>query len=301
LRTVRANVNTRKKFGCLMIGMGVLSFVQLAGASVVNFLPDQNGTAVSVNSISPTMTGADMVGMLVTVNFSDSTFQTVAWGATCGAACGQAAGAIGNGTWSLKVTGDTGAVNDIANPDGTALTPWTLTTSSSTVAITSVTLNGVPGSTVFDRDRATATGTPSGGQEGTPGSSFGIDYGFASETGKNSPFTVNVRYSNIVALAGGSQTCLGSAFAANNTATGCGDVWAQLSFTFAAGSFAATGNGNQPASWSFFQDTDRGSAVPEPFSAGLMGAGLLAFAAYAASRYSPKTARKRSEISPTVA
>jgi hypothetical protein len=207
--------------------------------------------------------------------------------------CGQASGAISGGTWTLQEVGDTGSVGNNTNPEGTANNPWTLTNTSSTTPITSVVISGdlsnscfasnlnVSGcihGVVFDRDRATGAGANSLGQEGTPGGGFGITYTFSSESGRNSPFTANVTYSNIVALTGPNQGCLGSTFAANSTVTGCGDEWATLTFTFSGNPFQATASPNTAAVWSFFQDTDA-AVAPEPLTMGLMGAGLFALAA----------------------
>jgi hypothetical protein len=268
-------------------GLLALCLACVANAGTVNILPNQNGTTVIASSITSfSTTGADMLGMLVTVTFADSTTQTVTW-AACGATCGQATGAAGTGTWTLGVTGDTGLVSSLTNPDGSALTHWTLTNTSTNLAITSIVLNGVPGNTLFDRD------LNSGGQTGTPGGSFGIDYTFSSEAGQNSPFTVNVTYSNLVVLAGAAQPCLGSVFAGLNTATGCGDEWGQLTFAFSGNPFVGTGKSKSPdAVWSFFQDSDTATAAnlaPEPFTFGLMAAGLVAVLAYRKRRISGPT------------
>lgn len=213
--------------------------------------------------------------MQVTINLVGGGSQTVAWTSTLPIGHGQATGAIGNGTWTLAETGNTGSVTDPTNPQGTAINPWTLTNTSTNVAIASVVLNGIPGNTVFDRDRATGTGADSGGQTGTPGSSFGITYTFSSESGANSPFTATVTYSGIVALSGPVQSGQGATFAVGSTATGVGDLWSNLTFAFApAQPFIATAAAN--ATWSFFQDTDTAAAfVPEPSSLALAGAALV--------------------------
>jgi len=192
------------------------------------------------------------------------------------------------------VSGNPGGVTDPTNPEATAAFPWTLTNTSRDTPITSVVLHGdlsnscfVSNSNlsgcidgiIFDRDRATANGTDSIGSptadEGTPGGSYGVTYRFSSESGSHSPFTVNVTYSDIVALQN-ATVCNGATYAASNPTIGCGDAWATLTFTFSGNTFQATG-GNSSV-WSFFQDTDA-AVVPEPLTMGLMGAGLLALAA----------------------
>lgn len=250
----------------LPIGFFALCFA-VAKASTVNILPNQNGITQVVASITSDVTdGSTMVGMTVTVNFSVGASQTVAWAST-GATSGRATGAITGGNWMLAVNGDTG---NLTAPGGTPTTAWTLTNSSTSVAITSIILDGAPTNTVFDRDRNNI---------GTPTSNFGIDYAFGgTEVGKD-PFTVNVTYSNIVALAGPNQGCSG--LPSNNTVTGCGDLWRTLTFAFSPNLFVKqNGNGHPSASWTFFQDTDTVAGVPEPLTIGLTGTGLLAIAAY---------------------
>ena len=263
----------------LRLGPIVLALASIASANTVVYNGDGAGSPFVVfNMTGFATTGADMVGfgLLVNVHFSDaSSSGPVAWTntATCTAVglCGQASGVAGNGVWTLTETGDTGSVANPANPDGTALRAWTLTNTSTNLAISSVQLIG-GGRISFDRDRVTNAGPPTGGQIGTPGSNFGIDYVFASESGANNPFTVGVTYDNIIQFFT-SQACQGAAFAANNTLTGCGDEWNNVTFTFTVGTFQGTvGGGN--AVWGFFQDTDT-IGVPEPATVGLMSAGLL--------------------------
>jgi hypothetical protein len=195
-----------------------------------------------------------MTGMQVTVNFvgggtSAGTWATNVTGCTQAADCGNATGTIGNGNWTLTESGNTGSVTDIHNPDRTALNPWTLTNTSTDHAIASVVLNGIPSHKIFDRD------LHSDGQVGTPGSAYGIDYTFHSESGANAPFTATVTYAGLVTLDGPNQPGQGSMFSSRDTATGVGDLWSQLTFAFTGGgSFMATSASN--AVWSFFQDTD---------------------------------------------
>jgi hypothetical protein len=239
---------------CLLALLVACSAVP-AHASTVLFAADVNTPVLSAKSVIGANTGgAEMVGMQVTVNFVGGGSTAGAWatnvsGCTQAADCGTANGTIGNGSWTLTETGNTGSVTNVANPDGTALNPWTLTSTSTDHAIASVVLNGIPAQKVFDRDLHT------GGQVGTPGSAYGIDYTFHSESGADAPYTVTVTYAGLVTLDGPNQQGQGAAFSSKGTAAGVGDLWSQLTFAFTSGgSFMATAAGN--AVWSFFQDTD---------------------------------------------
>src|SRR5207237_7507988 len=136
--------------------------------------------------VSASTTGSDMaaLGLFVVVHFSNGTdsgailWTTNVGGCTSAAGCGQATGTAGNATWLLTETGNTGAVGDIFNPDTSAINAWTLTNTSTDLAITSVDLMG-GNFVVFDRDTpspGTTPLSPSGGQTGTPNSAGGIDY-----------------------------------------------------------------------------------------------------------------------------
>ena len=261
----------------LVLGLGGASY-----AGTVNFNADVNSPADSVWQITGfTANGFTMGGkMTVTITFSDSSFVTVAWAGTSGT-CGQATGAAGNGTWLLAECGDTGAVGDPAHPETTAVNEWALQNTSTNLGITKVVLSSTNTGIVFDRDRATATGADSGGQEGTPGSALGITYTFGgTELGPGNPYTVGVTYSNIVTLQSlpGGTPCNGPAFSGNTTGGGCGDEWGSLAFQFSSAFGGTPANAGNAALWTFFQDTDL-VGVPEPMSLGLAGFGLLGIAA----------------------
>jgi len=281
---------------CVQLSLSVVCLGCVASGGTVNIGADVNGSTAVAWALNASTTGASMAGLItISVNGGAPVLWTTNVGScTSGIGCGQATGAIAGGAWTLQVIGDPGAVGNFTMPEQTALNPWTLTNTSTTTPITSVVisgnlsnscfasnanLSGCINGIVFDRDRATAAGANSGGQEGTPGGSFGITYTFSAESGANKPFTANVTYSNILALAGPNQGCNGATFAANSTVTGCGDEWAKLTFTFSGNPFqATTGGGGGNAVWSFFQDTDA-AVAPEPLTWGLMGAGLFALAA----------------------
>jgi len=218
-----------------------------AHATTVTTAADGAGAPDNVFSLTGfTVTGATMasLGLQVEVFFADNTNSgLVNWIANCGTNCGQASGSVsGGGSWTLTQTGDTGAA--ITDPDTTALNAWTLTNTSSVTAITSVVLLG-NFSLVFDRDLHT------GGSTGTPGSSFGIDYTKAFESGFTNTGVVTAQYDNKGVVTSASAACLGFGTTEN---VGCGDIWGKVSFSFATTTFiGAPGNS---AVWAFFQDTD---------------------------------------------
>lgn len=270
------------KLNCVLSGILGLFLSGAASAGTVIEAADVNSPAHIQWAVGTgTVTGASMaaLGLSVTVNFSNSTSATVGWGtpniAECliASGCGQASGAAGNGTWTLRHSGDTGALLPGPNPGQILYSPWTLINTSTNLAITSVEMNASL-FLAFDRDNHLL---PRHTQFGTPGSGSGIDYGFESEVGGS--WTVTRTYSGIVQLTSPSQACQGAGYGGLNTATGCGDMWGNLSFAFTGGP-AFVNNGSADAIWRFRQDTDALSAVPEPVTMGLLGAGLMALAAY---------------------
>ena len=258
--------------------------------STVFFTADNPGTPLTVFGVNSNLTpGSAMVGLLATVNFSNSTSVTVPFAATCGANCGQATGAIpsgGGATWTLAQTSNTGSVSNASSPETTALNFWTLTNTSTTIGISSISLVGGPanGNVVFDRDRVTALGAATGGQIGSPNSDFGVTFSttstnpFPADTGAASSYAVTVTYSNIVTFIS-PQACTGAAFNANNVVTGCGDLWQTVTFSFATPTTFVGAVGTN-ATLHFFQDTDQiePGAIPEPLTLGLVSSGLLAIA-----------------------
>jgi hypothetical protein len=97
-----------------------MSFAGVANASTVIIGANVNAPADAVNAISTfTTSGADMatLGLLVRVHFSNATNSgPITWvtdvtGCTSASGCGQASGTAGNGTWTLRQTGNTGSVS----------------------------------------------------------------------------------------------------------------------------------------------------------------------------------------------
>lgn len=123
----------------LCLGLGMSATVH-ADSLVVN---TNTGTVNQTTAITSSATdGADMVGMLVTAHFADSTSASAVW-ANTGATSGEAAGA--GFTFRLSETGDTFGGD------------WTLTNQSAQ-AITRVVIDAGLGNSVFDIN-ATTTGT----------------------------------------------------------------------------------------------------------------------------------------------
>jgi len=248
------------------------------GSTTVN--GNSGSTADTVFGITTfTTTGFTEVaaGMQVDVFFSDGSHQLVDWtsNSVCDATtaapststgCGLATGTITGGTWTLTETGDPGLIAGAttSNPQTNALDPWTLTNTSTSVAITEVELIGGP-FIVFDRDRATANGTDSTvGSVGTPNSGAGITWEAPSGS-----FTINVTYDNEVGLVT-PQACQN--FSPDTTFSGntpCGDEWNNLTFSFTGTTLF------EDSSLVFYQDTDE-VGLPEPTTIALVGIGVLA-------------------------
>jgi hypothetical protein len=265
----------KKPLLCLQIIVTALAFTVVAQGAGVIIGADVPGTSDIVFQVGSVITGESMAALgslFVQVNFSDGTNSGLKAWTSCGSGtgCGFATGTVGNGAWTLTETGDTGAIAGFP-PNSNALDPWTLTNTASTSGkdIQSVQLFGGAG-IIFDRDRAVYTSTSTGGQEGTPGGSFGIDYTFASESGGT--FTATVVYSNEVQLKP-AVPCNGAGFP-GSTVPGCGDEWQNLTFTFTTGTFRNTGSGSSV--FAFFQDTDQ--ANPEPATFAMIGGGLIVLA-----------------------
>jgi len=278
-----------------MLGAMILAVATMAHAATIITNPNSNGVTDSIFGINASSTGDSLAGLLtVTVFFtSGANSGPIAWttgvgACTSGVGCGLASGAVGNGAWTLTVSGSTGFIADPNNPDTSAQVPWTLTNSSSTVGIASVLLNGVVSNTrgvVFDRDFL--NGSTTHGAEGTPGGAGGVDFTFVSESGGNTPYTVTAQYSNIAALvaappcrdaSGGPVT-----WSANTAVSGCQDEWGTLAFSFSQPFIATTTS--TPTRFAFYQDTDEVTA-PEPVTFWLIGGGLAAFVAYRRRRAS---------------
>lgn len=208
-----------------------------ATASTISYVQD-TGTAYQTPGISTFTTYGDaMAGMDVWVTFSDGSVKHTVWSVT-----GSDSGAATvSGYFSIAESGDT--YNNLA---------WSLQNLNSTLAITSFTMLGVNGDTIFDRTF--------GGAIGTLNSALGKDFYISGN------YSVTATYSDILSLTGTSPV---------------GDEFEQLSVAFAPGSYFAP---NTIAS--FTQDADNAAVhgtittVPDGASTALLlGLGLTAFAA----------------------
>jgi hypothetical protein len=222
----------------LVLATTISSAVVSASASTINYAQD-TGTAYQTPAISTFNTyGNDMAGMDVWVTFSNGSTQHAIW-QTTGAQSGDAS--VG-GFFTMSETGDT--FNNGA---------WTLQNLNRTLSITSFTLFGVNGNTIFDRTF--------GGLIGTPNSAFGKDFNITGN------YSVTATYSDELSLTGSAAV---------------GDEWEQISVAFANGTFFA------PDSSTYFtQDTDNaavsGTITPKVPDAGstsmMLGMGLIGVAA----------------------
>lgn len=109
------------------------------------------------------ITGADMAGITVEVNFADGNSELATW-----AALSANSGGVSGNSWTLVQEGD--SLGNETSPgvfDGL----WTMTNTSAdaNLAITSFTISGQPGNVAFD----TVSFDNVGDDEGTPGSNQG--------------------------------------------------------------------------------------------------------------------------------
>jgi hypothetical protein len=216
------------------IGLTVAS----AQASTINYLQSV-GTPYETPGLSTYNTyGNDMAGMDAWVTFSDGETQHAVWavtGATSGAAT------VG-GFFTISETGDT--FNNLA---------WTLQNLSTTLSITSFTLLGAGGDTVFDRTF--------GGATGTPNSASGKDFYI------NGSYSVTATYTDELNLTG---------------AAAVGDEFTEIEVAFGANTYFGPGG-----RVNFTQDTDNAAvhgtitpSVPDGASTAMMlGMGILAIGA----------------------
>jgi len=222
----------------LLIITSIASAAVSASASTITYGED-TGTAYQTPSISTFDTyGNEMSGMDVWVTFSNGSTEHALWEVTGT----QAGAATVGGYFTISESGDT--YNDSA---------WTLQNLNTSLSITSFTLFGVGGNTIFDRTF--------GNQIGTPNSALGKDFSIAGN------YNVTATYSDELNLTG---------------AAAVGDEWEELSVAFAKGTFFAP-----DATAHFTQDTDNaavsGTITPKVPDAGntsmMLGMGLVGVAA----------------------
>jgi len=194
-------------------------------------------------SIEESATGSSMTGMRLTATFADNTTLTGSWGFLSSDFFGAFYGVE---------LGDRLRVRH-RNTD-TFFPPFWSIRQLGGAQVTSLTFDGAPGHTVFDRSFGFL-----GLGAGTPGSSLGTDFfaGFLSGT--------TARYTNVVSVAPNAPV---------------GDLYATLTVDFA--------NPLPRGGATFLLDTDRVKGrigvVPEPSTYALMGTGLVALLAAARRR-----------------
>ncbi|WP_055075837.1 hypothetical protein [Pseudanabaena sp. 'Roaring Creek'] len=198
----------------------------LSVASIFGIVGNAQAATISALTGYSTMGGAS-AGMQVRVTFADNTTSTGVW-----SAINFYSGVASADGWTLSQSGDT-----FGNP-------WTFSNNSSKT-ISSLFINAIAGSTLFDRTNP---------DPGTPGSAAGWDFTPVSGSSPTS-FT----YSNIVNLVG--QPAVG-------------DLYAALTINWDSG-FSTGSN------LSFIADTDSAISVidssnpqPVPVPAAFMGIGL---------------------------
>lgn len=220
----------------------LLASPMMASADTVVLIAGSPKTTTGLTGFATT--GALMDGMLVTAAFSGGGSETLAWADIAGAP-GNDGGVFGSG-WSLKLVGN--SFDD----------PWTLT---STVGITSLLFDGIPGKTVFD----TRFPFPGGNGDGTPDSARGWQFQRLS----GGPTDITTTYSDILNI---------------GTDPAVGDLYTKVSVVFRE----AFGGPTAVSTMTFRMDTDNALVeirdVPEPASCTLLAIGAAGLVGYRARR-----------------
>lgn len=226
------------------------------GSTIFSVGTNAATTAYTITISGFGTTGASMVGMQITANYSNSTSATCAWIAA------------GTCTVANSFAVSYPAAQSTNPTQATAGTNWTITNNNATVGVrmTSITFNGIPGLTGFDRC-LNASNVPDDTNvnctgQGTAGSQVGWSVGNGVTTLGTSGIQGSVVYSNPLHL---------------SAATAVGDLWGSFTITFSGTNF---NNGN---TFTFQSDSDTLTtatadvvATPEPSTFGLAGFALVA-------------------------
>lgn len=157
------------------ITLGIALTSAAADAATINVSTD-NTTVLTTTTLTGFQTfGDDMVGMVVTANFSNSASETLIWTAT-----GAGSGGVNGSLFSLDLSGDTFSTG----------TDWNLLNKNPAGVLTKLTINAGAGDTVFDIDPSSL---------GTVGSGFGRAF---EERSAPLTGTISALYSNPVQLSG---------------------------------------------------------------------------------------------------
>ncbi len=224
--------------------MMMLATASLSQAGIIFMSNIQNGSPVTVNSLTGLITTGDlMAGMEVTGVFSNGNTQTCTWAATGVGAGGCTAGTAAGGSFSLIQSGDT-----LTNP-------FSLDNLSASALLLTLIVNGAPGYTVFD-----IVATPGL----TPGSNSGL--AISGTTLGAAPNGLG-SYSNMVSV--GANPALGDLYAQVALDFGLG-LAPGVTASFLADTDTIGAPGGLPGSM------DPGSSVPEPVTYLLCGFTLVA-------------------------
>jgi hypothetical protein len=245
-------------FCCLVLGA-----VSTLGSTITSASTSTvTGTPYTVTVTADSTTGALMAGMILTANYTTGGSLTCTWLAT-----GSCTSGASGFTVSYPSADNTHPqVND---------SNWVIANNRTGFLLASLTIDGIPGLTGFDRcmtGSSTFNDANPGGTTGTscttvgtPTSNIGFSVGSGNASGNGGAGTAGisgtVTYQNALHLA---------------AASAVGDLWGQVTIAFTGTSFTSG------STFTFRSDSDTlGSAtldvasVPEPGTFGAMGLALL--------------------------